>query len=139
MMPERPHVQVATPNFLSPLRQHMEKTLSRLQVLPGMIGITLNGGLSRGYGDHLSEIDLTLFLDAETFAAWQLGTAPVTLGIAVIDGALYELRALDYAAESAREWGMVERWDASYAEILYDPHGAIAQLLNAKLAQRPRA
>lgn len=137
-MRSRPHVQLTTPNLLPQLRQHSESTLPRLQALPGVIGITLNGGLSRGYGDHLSEIDLTLYLDAETYAEWQLGAAPVTLGIAVIDGALYDLRSLDYAAETARDWSMLERWDASYAEILYDPRGAIAQLLQVKLAQRPQ-
>jgi len=40
---------------------------------------------------------------------------------------------VDFAAEADRDWDQVDRWDFSYAEILYDPQGALAALREAKL------
>ena len=133
----RPTVQINAPNQLTVLRAHLDRQLPRFAALPGVVGITLNGGLSRGYADHLSEIDVTFFLASDAFRQWGAGQAPFGTGIQVIDGALYDLKALDLDAERARAWEMVALWDASYAEVLHDPTGAITALLAEKLAQRP--
>jgi hypothetical protein len=58
----RPTVQLHSPNRSADLRTHLATVLPMVQTLPGVVGITLNGDLSRGYGDHLLEIDLTLYL-----------------------------------------------------------------------------
>ena len=50
----RPQVQIESENKISTLRRHLEKMLPEFEALPGVIGLTLNGGLSRGYADHLS-------------------------------------------------------------------------------------
>ena len=39
---------------------HLEKMLPEFEALPGVVGLTLNGGLSRGYADHLSKIKVQL-------------------------------------------------------------------------------
>ncbi len=136
MMP-RPAVTIHTPNQLDRLRAHLDRQLPHFAALPGVVGITLNGGLSRGYADHLSEIDVTFFLTPAAYQHWQAGHAPFGTGIQMIDGQLYDLKALNLDDERARAWEMVTRWDASYAEILHDPDGAIAALLADKLAHRP--
>lgn len=133
----RPKVTITAPNQLPKFRAHLDQHLPQFAALPGVIGITLNGGLSRGYADDLSEIDVTFFLTPETYQHWQAGHAPFGTGIQVIDGALYDLKPLNLDAERARDWDMVTRWDASYAEILHDPSGAIAALLADKLVARP--
>jgi hypothetical protein len=130
----RPHVQIDTPNEQDRLRRHLEGTLPDLIKLPGVIGITLNGGLARGFADELSEIDLTLYLETGTYVDWEHGRSPIPQGIAMLDGMLYDLKAVDYATEAGREWDQVERWDFSYAEDLYDPQGALAALREAKLS-----
>lgn len=129
----RPHVQIDTPNQQTRLRRHLEGVLPRLIALPGVIGITLSGGLARGFADELSEIDLTLYLETGTYVAWERGQSPIPQGIAMLDGMLYDLKAVDYATEADREWAQVDCWDFSYAEILHDPHGALAALREAKL------
>lgn len=138
-MNRRPFVQLLTENRAEEYRTHLEKTLPGLQALPGVVGITLNGGLSRGYADHLSEIDVTLFLDSDTFAAWQQGRAPITTGITKLDGLLYDIKYVDLAAERARPFESMELWDLSYAQILFDPSGEIASLCADKLALLPKA
>jgi hypothetical protein len=133
----RPAVQINTPNQLPALRAHLDQRLPQFAALPGVIGITLNGGLSRGYADHLSEIDVTFYLTPDAYQRWQAGQAPFGTGIQMIEGMLYDLKALNLEDERARDWEMVTQWDASYAEILHDPGGEIATLLAEKLAKRP--
>ncbi len=133
----RPYVTINNPNQIAKLRAHLDQHLPQFAALPGVIGITLNGGMSRGYADDLSEIDVTFFLTPEAYQHWQSGHAPFGTGIQVIDGALYDLKPLDLNAERARDWEMVTRWDASYAEILHDPEGQVAALYAEKLATRP--
>lgn len=58
----RPQVQIESENKISTLRRHLEKMLPEFEALPGVIGLILNGGLLRGYADHLSEIDVTIYL-----------------------------------------------------------------------------
>lgn len=133
----RPAVKIDTPNQLDALRAHLDQRLSQFAALPGVVGITLNGGLSRGYADHLSEIDVTFFLTPETHQQWRVGKAPLGTGIQMIDGVLYDLKLLNLEDERARDWEMVTLWDTSYAEILHDPTGAITALFAEKLARRP--
>jgi hypothetical protein len=130
----RPHVQVPTENLLPALRAHMEAHLPAFKALPGVAGITLNGGMSRGYADHLSEVDLTVYLEPEAYRQWQAGgLAELPSGIATIDGQLYDLKVNDIVAEMAANWPPVALWDTSYAEILYDPEGKVAALFESKL------
>jgi len=75
--------------------------LRRFVALPGLVSITLNGGMSRGYANHLSEIDLTfyLYLTPDAFQAWQRGKMPVTMGITMLDGQLHDIKYLDFLDE----------------------------------------
>lgn len=133
----RPFVQVQSANQIDKLRQHLDALLPRFEALSGVVGITLNGGMSRGYADHLSEIDVTFYLTAVTYADWQAGHAPIPLGIGMIDGALYDVHVVDLAAERTRDWEDDALWDASYAQVLWDPTGQVAQLLQEKADSFP--
>ena len=135
----RPIVQIEGENLADELRRHLAGQLPKFQAIPGVAGITLNGGLSRGYADALSEIDVTLYLDSATYAAWQAVQSPLALGIVVIDGQLYDIKAVDLAHERQRDWESDARWDGSYAEILFDPSGDLQALLAEKLGRRPTA
>jgi hypothetical protein len=134
----RPRVQVQSPNLISDLRRHLDAQMPTFSALPGVIGITLNGGMARGYADALSEIDVTLFLSADAYRLWQNGRSPIPLGIAVIAGALYDVKIVDFQGEKARDWEADTLWDASYAEILYDPQHVLAALFEEKLVRFPQ-
>ncbi len=130
----RPHVQiVSSANQLDQFRAHLRGQFPRLAALPGVVGIALGGGMARGFVDELSEIDLTLYLTPEAYAAWMAGGAPIPTGIAVLDGMLYDIRAVSLAEETARTWSMTDQWDYSYAQILHDPQGALARMKAEKL------
>jgi len=133
----RPYVQIDAVNQLSSFRGHLDALLPRFITFQGVVGITLNGGLSRGYADHLSEIDVTFFLTPEAFQAWQSGKAPIAVGITMLKEQMYDIKPVNYEAELTRTWDDVSLWDASYAEILYDPNNLLHELYSTKLGNIP--
>lgn len=133
----RPYVTVTADNKLHALLRHLEEVLPGFSALPGVTGITLNGGLSRGYADHLSEIDLTFYLDCETSRKWKEKKAPIPSGIVKFDSVLYDIKIINYDEEHVRSYGESELWDLSYAQILYDPHEKIRDLFLKKLRSEP--
>lgn len=133
----RPYVNINRNNISEKLLKHLDGVLPGLKSLPGVVGITLNGGISRGYADHLSEIDVTIYLDPDTYKRWHEDKSPVPLGITVIDGVLYDLKVLDYESQSEKSPGEVELWDLSYSKILYDPYGKIIKMYEDKLSAEP--
>lgn len=42
----RPQVQIESENKIATLRRHLEKMLPEFEALPGVVGLTLNGGIS---------------------------------------------------------------------------------------------
>jgi len=133
----RPYVRTSAHNQIAALRRHLAEHLPRFTASPGVVGLTLNGGMSRGYADEYSEVDITFFLESQTYQAWQSSGSPIAAGIIMLDGQLYDVKFADYAVESAREWDMVMLWDASYAEVLYDPKGLLSKMLAVKLETTP--
>ncbi|AEV69993.1 hypothetical protein [Acetivibrio clariflavus] len=132
----RPYVDVKRNNISDVLLKHLNDRLPEFISLPGVVGITLNGGLSRGFADHLSEIDITIFLEPDTYKYWQENKTPITLGIVVLDGVLYDIKVLDFEREKEKKYGEVELWDLSYSKILYDPHNKIAEMYENKLSNK---
>jgi hypothetical protein len=133
----RPTTQIDKPNQIKTLLAHLHDNLPAFSTLSGVIGITLNGGLARGYGDHLSEIDITFYLESKTYTDWQHGNAPIGVGIQRLNGALYDIKIVDFAQEDVESWSTDARWDASYAQILHDPTDGIGKLLEENLQHRP--
>lgn len=101
----RPYVQIENKNIVNELKEELQKVLPNISQLPGIIGITLNGGLSRGYADELSEIDITIFLETTEFKKWNNEISPITLGITKINNYLYDIKILDYDEEMKKQWG----------------------------------
>lgn len=134
-MTNRPYVQLTTENKVKELYKHLEDFLPSLKSIPGIIGITLNGGMSRGYADYLSEIDITLFLNSETYKEWMNSKSPITVGITKIKGILFDVKIVDYYSEKERIWNDTDLWDTSYAKVLFDPDQKITQLFKEKLSE----
>jgi hypothetical protein len=144
---KRPEVKVKSKNIINDLLKHLQKLLPSLKEYEGLFGITLNGGLSRGYADHLSEIDITLFLDSATYKKWSNKNQSAlpqakrpyegVYNIYELDGVFYDIKYVNLAEEQQIGWEQVTLWDASYAEILYDPKGMISKLYESKLGKHP--
>ncbi|WP_416841537.1 hypothetical protein [Haloferax sp. DFSO52] len=137
MNPHRPRPAIDHPNDLQRLREHLESTRQQFESHPDVVGVTLNGGLSRGYGDELSEIDLTLYLTADGYETWTSGRAAVPTGITVVDGQLYDIEIVQMDTFESEPWSDTEQWDRSYAEILYDPEGRLATAFDEHLDSPP--
>lgn len=131
---ERPRVQLKSTNIVKELRSALDNSLHRFLEMEGVVGIILDGGLSRGYGDILSEIDVVIYLHEKAFDWYKNGNCPVALGITVIDGYLYDIKLVNYEDELERSYDSTALWDLSYADILYDPEGKIAEFKSRKLA-----
>lgn len=131
----RPYVHLQTENKLNQLLAKLNESLHIFKSLDGIQGILLDGGLSRGYGDELSEIDILIFLEKAMYQYYQQGNCPFALGITVIDGALYDIKLADYEEEYTKEYDQVALWDLSYASILYDPNQKMSDLIEQKLAE----
>lgn len=129
----RPYVNLKSKNIVEDLLKILEEKLPKFMALDGVIGITLNGGMSRGYADFLSEIDVVIYLNSEEYERWQKSKAPIPLGIVKLDGYLYDIKIVDFEAEKGRKWDSVALWDLSYSKILFDPEGNIEKLVKEKL------
>lgn len=131
---ERPYVNLSSENTAGKLLDALHQSLHRFTALRGVVGIILDGGLSRGYGDYLSEIDLVIYLHEKDFLEYKEGSCPFALGITMIDGYLYDIKLVNFKDAEKEELDPVALWDLSYAKILYDPEGTIGDFIHKKLS-----
>ncbi len=134
----RPYVNLNSNNIIDDLLGVLNLEIDRLKLIDGVAGITLNGGLARGYADHLSEIDIVIYLEKRCFENWQKAKTPFPLGIVKLSGYLYDIKIADFEYEEKREWDSVSLWDLSYSKILFDPKGKIERLMKDKLSHTPK-
>jgi len=132
---ERPYVNLKSENTIQKMLKALKKSLNMFTALDGVVGITLNGGLSRDYGDYLSEIDVTIFLHEKQFSDYKNGNYPFALGITMIDGYLYDIKPVSFEQELKKDYESIALWDLSYAKILFDPIGEIADFIKQKLSK----
>lgn len=115
-MTPRPRPDIPRENRVDDLRAHLDSVLPRFEALPGVVGVTLDGGLARGYGDELSEIDVTLYLTDEgglpldtwesTYGLGLLASEPFAT-VAAVDGddvVLYEAALDAVRPETIFDW-----------------------------------
>lgn len=128
----RPHGTLPNTNQLLEMRQNVDEYVEKISKNRDVVGITLTGGLSRGYGDALSEIDLNIYLQETRISDWEKGLGPIPQGDH--QGTKYQMDVsfLNLKTEANEEWSLLKKWDASYSKILYDPHGIIEKLLDSK-------
>lgn len=132
---KRPYVQAKGTNIKNELLQELTKHLPLFQQYEGIAGIMLNGGISRGFADALSEIDVVVFLHHEAYTRYQRTLTPSALGITMLDNYLYDIKLCCYEDEMNRQYAQLELWDLSYAQILYDPSNELQQLFKVKLKE----
>lgn len=133
----RPYVILKSENKIDDFMLALQNNIKKFEALEGVCGITLNGGMSRGYADYLSEIDIVIYLDKKNYELWNNGKSPIPIGITMMEKYLYDIKILNLEEEKQKSWDSVALWDLSYAEILYDPNGEIKKLVNNKLMNKP--
>lgn len=128
----RPYEQITSPGNYDEMLNDAKNMANILSEEKGVIGITLCGGLSRGYADDLSEIDLIIYLEDESYNEWIIGLCPVPHGDTLWEEKYYDIEFYSYQRELEEPWDLIKRWDASYNIILYDPEGKVANILKKK-------
>jgi len=129
---KRPHGTLPSEGRYNELLNQAGKVASGLSTHPDVAGITLGGGLSRGYGDELSEIDFNVYLREEKISLWNQGKGPIPHGDHYWDGYHMDVSFLSLIMEGNENWNLLKKWDASYTKILYDPENHIQKLLDKK-------
>ena len=119
-------------NLLGEMLEHLDQHLDQFKC-DDVIGISLNGGLSRGYGDHLSEVDVTIYYSDLGYRKFEKGLIDIKEGICVIDQQLYDVKIVNFEKESIVASIYTELWDLSHAKVLYDPSGQLRKLLSKRL------
>jgi len=132
---KRPYVNLDSKNTVQEMIDALNNSLDMFTALDGVVGITLNGGLSRGYGDYLSEIDVVIYLHEQQFMEYKNGLYPFALGITMIDGYLYDIKTVIFEQELESDYDSIALWDLSYAKIIYDPQLKIAGFIKQKLSK----
>lgn len=133
MKNNRPTVRITKDNCLNELMNALNKNMNRIKEFENIAGIMLDGGMSRGYADYLSEIDVVIFLHDIAFKSYNAKKTPISLGITMIDGYLYDVKTVNYEEELERDYDSTALWDLSYAKIIYDNNGELKTLFEKKL------
>ncbi|TRO50829.1 DUF4037 domain-containing protein [Candidatus Bathyarchaeota archaeon] len=128
----RPKGTLPEANQLPTMMENIEEYVKQLSSNRDVVGITLAGGLSRGYGDQLSEIDLNLYLNEDRLQDWIKGRGPLPQGDHKGTKFHMDVSFLNLKAESTTDWSLLKKWDASYTKVLYDPTDIIEKFLDSK-------
>ncbi len=104
----------------------------------GVVGVVLSGGVSRGYADRDSELDLTIFLTPKAHNLWvNKLQAPIPKGDTFYKGIYSSFGFEDIEEFRKKEIPYFKRWDLSYAKILYDTDGRVARAIKEKAVHVP--
>ncbi len=114
----------------------LNKNISKIKEFNNIAGIMLDGGMSRGYADYLSEIDVVIFLHDNAFKGYNRKKTPNSLGITMLDDYLYDVKTINYEEELQRDYDSTALWDLSYAKIIYDNNGELKTLFDKKLEKK---
>lgn len=136
MKNRRPYVSIQNESCLNELMNALNKNMNRIKEFDNIAGIMLNGGMSRGYADYLSEIDVVIFLHDNAFKSYKEKKTPIALGITMLDEYLYDVKIVNYEEELKLEYDSIALWDLSYAKILHDNHGELKHLFEEKLKKQ---
>ena len=109
-----------------------------VQEAPHVVAVLLSGSLARGTADHLSDIDMTVFVRREHIKAGIPALPDECLSPAAwVDLPVHCLERWMDPRNDELIWTMTNRWDKSHAKILHDPQGEALRLLAKKLVFRP--
>src|SRR5437870_12872874 len=123
--------------FLSYLARARTLTRAWTKRYTGIEAVMLTGGVSRGYADEMSELDLTLFLRPATYRLWiERWQSPLPEGDNLIGSWAVDLYYASIARERKEAWSPLKIWDRSFARVLYDPRGRLAALLREKVRSK---
>jgi predicted nucleotidyltransferase len=123
--------KLAGKNQVNEFRQIAERLVSRIASFEDVVSIVFMGGLTRGFMDKYSDIDIMVFLNNEDRVLARrikkIGSDAQRLTGVDVDLEVHPLGWLK------RRWNEVDRWSFAKSEIVYDPKGETRELFEDKL------
>jgi hypothetical protein len=95
-----------------------------------VVGIVFLGAITRGYFDHLADIDIAVFKKQDS-------EVPLTKKFYTIEDLEVQIWLSDYESELAIPWDMAKRWTYSQCRIYFDSQDKISRLLQEKVPLKP--
>lgn len=126
---DRPHPNFSTENKLEEVESVIQAFVNRLRGEEGVLGVTYGGGISRGFGDDHSDIDLHIYLTKEAYQQWLQGKGPIPHKDFTFAGRHFDSLFICYPQENLNHLPLVAKWDRSYQKILIDPYGKVTERL----------
>jgi len=96
-------------------------------------GIVFMGGLTRGFADRYSDVDVMVFLGKKDESLGER-IRKIGLGENSRSGVDVDLEVHYLGDFVARNWSEIMRWDFSHASVVYDRGGEVQRLLRTKLS-----
>jgi predicted nucleotidyltransferase len=120
-------------NQVRKFRQIAEKLTLKIAEFEGVAGVVFLGGLTRGFADKHSDVDVTVFLDKNDT---RLKGKIRKMGMVEQQRLAIDMDLETHYLEDFKMWKLSEvaLWDLSKAEIVFDPKGKIKNLLGTKLS-----
>jgi predicted nucleotidyltransferase len=119
-------------NRILEFQEAADKISSRVSALDGVVGIVLLGGLSRGFADESSDVDIIVFLnktdDDLRRLVGQIGQDEQRRTGIEVDLEVHRLEDFE-----RRRWTEVDRWDFSIAKVVLDSSGDVNKMISSKL------
>lgn len=129
-----------TKNISDILLKESQIYIEELKKLTEVIGIVVTGGIARGFADEFSDVDIEVFLHNKDYIKWEKNP-PIELNRMINGKEIVEIEFFDYEdylepKNDEYNWTLANRWDKTYANIVYDPENKIKDLLSSKVMFR---
>ena len=105
---------------------------AKMAAFEGVVGIVFIGGLTRGFADRYSDVDIIVFL-GEKDEDLRKRIRKIGLDEQKLSGLDVDLEVHFLSDFRNRKWSEMERWDFSQAKIAFDPQGEIRRLFKKKM------
>ena len=119
-------------NKIVEFQEVAERLLSKIVVQKNVAGVVFLGGLTRGFVDDSSDLDVMVFLserdEDQRKRLRKIGLVEQKDSEVDIDLEVHQINVF-----RKWHWDEIDRWDFSTAKIVYDPEGQIEQLFKKKL------
>ena len=111
------------------IAEQLKRKISRFE---GVSGIVFMGGLTRGFADKYSDVDITVLL-AEKDESLRERIKNIGLDTRKNSGVDLDLEVYFLEEFKARKWSEIAEWDFSHSNVAFDRNGDVKKLLNEKL------
>jgi predicted nucleotidyltransferase len=125
-------IHVQGKNLLPKFQKIADRIVSEVSALDDVAGIVVLGGVSRGFVDRYSDLDILVFLTKRNDNV-EKSIHELTINEQKATGVEVDLEIHVLQDYAGRKWNEIARWDFSIAKVVFDPTGNAAKMIGDKL------